>query len=79
MLTHTLVLSAFAGREFLEDNREELVQQRLPYFGQSVINHAHFSAWARWAVNQGLSRNIGEDFGRKMKEFVKKFPNSKTN
>ena len=69
-----LVLTAFAGEEFLERNRDDLYRERLPYFGQSVMDHAHFAAWGEWAHAQGLPHVERRKFRDQIKDFVKKMP-----
>ena len=78
ILIRLLVLSSFAGEAFLETNRDELVNERLPYFGKAIVEHAHFKKWAKWAQAQGLPLVQGEHFGRKMKEYVKTLPTSRS-
>ena len=71
------MLGAFAGHEFLEQNKDELVHERMPYFGKFVLEHGHFAAWAKWAEAGGLPMPEGFKFGTKMKEYLFKQPNPK--
>ena len=72
------MLGVFAGHEFLEENKPELVEERRAYFGTFVLEHGHFDKWADWAVSHGLPIDVGVRFGSKMKDFVKKIPNSRS-
>ena len=58
----------------MERNRDDLYNERLPYFGKAVMDHIHFTEWAQWAYNQGLPPIKGTRFGQKMKDFVKQLP-----
>ena len=71
------MLGSFVANEFLEKNRPELVQERLPYFGKFVVEHGHLKAWGLWAESSGLPMDVGHKFGQKMKEFVKTRNNSR--
>lgn len=71
------MLSAIAGKAFLEQNDPVLVKDRLPYFGEAIMKHHHLDAWIEWAQSHGLPNDTVTAFRTHMKDFVKNLPSLK--
>lgn len=71
------MLTALAGKAFLEQNDPALVQDRLPYFGEAVMKHLHLDAWINWAQSNGLPDQVVVETQNDIKNFVKNLPNIK--
>lgn len=71
------MVTALAGKAFLEQNDPALVKDRLPYFGEAVMKHLHLDEWISWAQSKGLPDYSVVAAQNQIKNFVKNLPNLK--